>query len=59
MTDNNSNRNQRIHGTGMIIAIPVGVAIWGAAYAIDGWSGVGILACVTVLVGVALALDER
>lgn len=56
MTDNS---NERIHGRGIMLAIPIGITAWAVAYAVNGWYGVGVVLGVSLLVIVALALDDR
>lgn len=53
------NSNNRIHGTGLVLACLIAPAMWGAAYVIDGWHGVAVLAGVSALVAVGIVLDDR
>ena len=54
-----TSNHERTHGTGLLISIPIGLAIWGAAYYVAGWTGLAVLAGVTVVIGAALAIDEH
>jgi hypothetical protein len=49
----------RLHGAGIILASFAGLALYAVAYATNGWYGVGVVLGVSLLVIVALALDDR